>query len=147
VPVFLYVPWQVAHGGLHGAPRFPRWASALSQDVGRLLFVCCIMPFFLDFVAHFDRESSCGEDARKGLLGRALGYGVVVFAVEVALGLLLRPLQMRLPGTPGMGALISQSLIGLAIDLITSIPTIICVVAIALMAMRADVPVTEAEPA
>jgi len=59
----------------------------------------------------------------------------------------MRPLQMQSASVPGAGALIQQSLIGLANILITSLPTIVCVVAIVLLVMGAEEPVTEAEPA
>jgi hypothetical protein len=128
-------------------PGFLRWGRILSVDVGRLLFVLCVMPFFLRFVAHFLQRSSSDEDAPKGLLGRALGYGAVAVVAEAALGLLMRPLQMQLAGTSGVGDLIRQSLIGLATNLITSLPTIVCVVAIVLLAMGAEEPVAEVEVA
>jgi hypothetical protein len=144
LPVVLYVPWEVRHGGLRATAPFPRWALILSADVGGLLFVCCVMPFFLDFVVHLEQRSSADADVRKGLLGRAIAYGAVTFLVEVALGLLLRPLLTPLSATPGTATSIPQSLIGLAINLITSVPTVLCVVAIALSAMQ---PVTEAEAA
>jgi hypothetical protein len=147
VPVLLYVPWQAAHGGLHAFVPFPRWATTLSYDVGRLIFACCIMPFFLDFVAHFEQQASRGEDARRGLLGRAIGYGVVALLAEVALGLLMRSLRTQLAGVRGTGVLILQWAIGLAAELVTALPTIVCVVAIALMMMRTGEPVTDAEPA
>ena len=146
-PEALYIPWQAAHGGLHAVSPFPRWASILSTDVGTLLFVLCVMPFFLHFVAHFLQWPSWGENARKGLLGRALGYGAVAVVAEVALALLMRPLQMQSASAPGAGALIQQGLIGLATNLITSLPTIVCVVAIVLLMMGAEEPATEAEPA
>lgn len=147
VPVALYVPWQIAHGGPHGLVPFPRWGATLSADVGRLLFVCCMMPFFLDFVAHFELGSSSGEDDRRGLLGRALGFGAVAVVAEAALAVLMHPLQMQLAGTPAVGAVILQSLIGLATNLITSLPTIVCVIAIVVLAMGAEAPVAEVEPA
>jgi hypothetical protein len=59
----------------------------------------------------------------------------------------MRPLQMQLAGTSGVGDLIRQSLIGLATNLITSLPTIVCVVAIVLLVMGAEEPVTEVEVA
>jgi hypothetical protein len=46
-----------------------------------------------------------------------------------------------------VGAVIWQTLIGLATNLITSLPTIVCVVAIVLLAMGAEEPVTEVEVA
>jgi hypothetical protein len=46
-----------------------------------------------------------------------------------------------------VGDLIRQSLIGLATNLITSLPTIVCVVAIVLLVMGAEEPVTEVEVA
>ena len=148
VPVLLYAPWQVRmHGALSFTPGFLRWGRILSTDVGRLLFVLCVMPFFLSFVAHFLQRPPADEDAHQGLLGRALGYGTVAFAVEVALGLLLHPLQVQFAGSHAVGAVIWQTLIGLATNLITSLPTIVCVVAIVLLAMGAEEPVTEVEVA
>jgi hypothetical protein len=148
VPLALYVPWQIAHSGPHAFVPFPRWASTLSADVGRLLFVCCIMPFFLYFVAHFEeQQSSRGVDDREGLLGRSMAYGVAAVVAESGLALLLRPFQLQLAGPPALGLAIQQSLIGLATNLITSTPTIVCVVAIVLLTMKAEAQVTEAEPA
>ena len=148
VPVLLYVPWQVRmRGAVNATPALLRWGRILSADVGRLLFVLCVMPFFLRFVAHFLQRSSSNEDAHKGLLGRALGYGVVAFVAEAVLESLMRPLQMQLAGTSGVGDLIRQSLTGLATNLITSLPTIVCVVAIVLLVMGAEEPVTEVEVA
>ena len=146
VPLTLYVPWQLNMHGPHFVPP-PRWMPILSADVGRLLFVLCVMPFFLRFVAHFAPRPPSGEDGQRGLLGRALGYGTVAVVAEVALALLMRPLQMQSASAPAAGALIQQSLVGLAANLITSLPTIVCVVAIVLQVMDAEEPVTEAEPA
>jgi hypothetical protein len=148
VPVLLYIPGQARiHGALPVMHGFLRWGRIVSSDVGRLLFVLCAMPFFLSFVAHFLGRPSSDEDAHHGLLGRALGYGTVAFAVEVALGLLLRPLQVHFSGSRAVGAVIWQSLIGLAVSLTTSLPTILCVVVIVSLAMGAETPVAEVEPA
>ncbi len=46
-----------------------------------------------------------------------------------------------------MGALFGQSLIGLVAYLVTALPTIACVVAIALMVTGAEGPVTDGESA
>jgi hypothetical protein len=144
VPVLLYVPWHISmHSGMHPPLK---WVSMLSIDAGRLLFVLCIMPFLLDFVAHFLQRPSLEEDRPKGLLGQALSYGVIAVAVEIGLGLLLRPLQMHLGASHTGGSAICQTLMGLAVNLITSLPTIVCVVAVAMM-MSAEEPVTETEPA
>lgn len=142
VPLTLYVPWQLKMHGPHFVPP-PRWMPILSADVGRLVFVLCLMPFFLRFVAHFVPRPPSGEDGQRGLLGRALGYGTVAVVAEVALALLMRPLQMQSAST----ALIGQSLVGLAANLITSLPTLVCVVAIVVLMMGAEEPATEAEPA
>jgi hypothetical protein len=56
-------------------------------------------------------------------------------------------MQRPLGNTPAIGALIGQSLIGLASNLVTALPTIACVVAIALMVMDVEEPVTDGEPA
>jgi hypothetical protein len=104
------------------------------------------MPFLLDLVWRLQRRSA-DEDVPRGLLGRALGYGTVAVAAEIALGLLMRPMRVTLLATPPTGALLRQTLIGLATNLITSLPTIVCIVVIAVMVMGAAEPVTEAEPA
>jgi hypothetical protein len=147
VPVLLYIPGKARMQGalpvMHG---FLRWGRIVSIDVGRLLFVLCVMPFFLSFVARVLERPSSDEDAHLGL-GRALGYGAVAFAVEVALGLLLHPLQVQFAGSHAVSAVIRQTLIGLAVTLITSLPAILCVVVIVLLAMGAETPVTVVEPA
>jgi hypothetical protein len=128
------------------SPHLPRWVLLVSAGLGMLLFVLCVMPVFLNLVLRLQRPSFSDEERPPGLLARALGYGALAVGVQVALGLLMRPMQMTFVGTPPMGALIGQSLIGLATNLVTSFPTIVCVVAIALMAMDAEEPVTDGEP-
>jgi hypothetical protein len=144
LPMTIYIPLSVE---MHMSPHLPRWVSMLSADLGSLLFVLCMMPVFLKLVFRLQRPSFSGEERPPGLLARAMGYGALAVGAEVALGLLMRPMQRTLVGTPPMGALIGQSLIGLATDLVTSLPTIACVVAIALMVMDAEEPVTDGEPA
>ena len=141
--VFIYPPLSVA---MNMSPHLPRWVLLVSAGLGMLLFVVCVMPVFLNLVLRLQRPSFSDEERPPGLLARALGYGALAVGVQVALGLLMRPMQMTFVGTPPMGALIGQSLIGLATNLVTSFPTIVCVVAIALMAMDAEEPVTDGEP-
>jgi hypothetical protein len=81
------------------------------------------------------------------MLPRAIGYGALAFGIEVMLGLLMRPLQRPLVGTPPISALIGPSLIGLATNLIATLPTIACIVAIALMVAGTVQPLTDGEPA
>jgi hypothetical protein len=147
VPVLLYIPWQIRmRGAVNATPAFLRWGHTLSTGPGRMLFILCIMPIFLRFVAHFLQRTS-GGDAHKGLLRRALGYGVVAFVAEAVLESLVRPLQMQIASPPTAGAVTWQSWTGLAASLVISLPTFLCVVAIVLLAMGAEEPVTEVEPA
>jgi hypothetical protein len=125
----------------------PRLVSMLSIVLGSLLFVLCVMPFFLNLVFRLQRPSFSDEEAPQGLLVRTMGYGALAVVAEVALRLLMRLMQRPLGSTPPMGSLIGQSLIGLATVLITSLPTIACVVAIAMMVMDVEEPVTDREPA
>jgi hypothetical protein len=141
-PPVLYIPWQISmHGVHHPAPHFPRWAFDLSTGVGRLLFVLCVMPFFLHFVVHFVQQPSSGEDAPKGQLVRALGYGAAAVVMEALLRQLMRPVQMQLVGTLAVGDLIQQRAIALAANLITSLPTIVCVIVLVLLVMGAEKPI------
>jgi hypothetical protein len=142
--VLIYPPLSVA---IHLSPHLPRWVLLVSAGLGMLLFVLCVMPVFLNLVLRLQRPSFSGEERPPGLLARAMGYGALAVVAEVALGLLMRPMQMTFVGTPPMGALIGQSLIGLASNLVTALPTIACVVAIALMVADVEEPVTGEEPA
>ena len=145
LPIVIYVPLTLS---MHMSPHLlPRWVFMVSTDLGRLLFVICVMPLLLRLMFRLQRPSVSGEERPHGLLARAMGYGALAVVAEVALGLLMRPMQRTLVGTPPMGALIGQSLIGLATNLVTALPTIACVVAIVLMVMDAEVPVTDGEPA
>jgi len=145
LPVILYVPLSMS---MNMSPHFPpRWVVVLSADLGTLLFVLCVMPFFLRLVFRLQRPSASGQETPIGLLPRAMIYGALVIGLQVALGLLMRPMQKPLGITPTMGALIGQSLIGLLTNLVASLPTIACVVAIALMVMDTEEPVTDGEPA
>lgn len=143
LPVMILVPLWVRW---HMPPGFPRWIPTLSGDLGTLLFVFCVMPFLLDLVWRLLRQSA-DEEVPPGLLARALGYGVVAFGAEAALAWAMRPLRLRLATTQPMDAQIGHSAIGLSVYLITSLPTIVCIVAIALLVLGAAEPVTEAEPA
>lgn len=139
--VAAYIPlWGQWH-----QPGMPKWLPMVSADIGQLLFLC-VMPFLLDLVWRIERASFPDEDVPEGLLRRALGYGAAAVVAEILLGLAMRPLRTSLVFAPLTGALIAQNLIGLATTLITTLPTIVCVVAIALMVMDVAQPVTEAEP-
>lgn len=142
--VFIYPPLSVA---MHLSPHLPRWVLLVSAGLGMLLFVLCVMPVFLNLVLRLQRPSFSGGERPPGLLARAMGYGALAVGVQVALELLMRPMQRPLGNTPAIGALIGQSLIGLASNLVTALPTIACVVAIALMVMDVEEPVTDGEPA
>jgi len=142
--VAILIPLRVE---MHIFSPLPRWVSMVSADLGSLLFVLCVMTFFLNLVLRLQRPSFSGEERPPGLLARAMGYGALAFGVQVALGLLMRPLQRPLWGTPPISALIGQSLIGLATNLVTALPTIACVVAIVLMVMDVEEPVTDGGPA
>jgi len=139
--------YPLISAAMHPSPHLLRWVLMVSADLGSLLFVLCVMTFFLNLVLRLQRPLFSDEEAPQGLLARAIGYGALAFGIQVALGLLMRPMQRTLVGTPPMGALIGQSLIGLATNLVTALPTIACVVAIALMVMDAEEPVTDGEPA
>jgi len=140
--VAAYIPlWGQWH-----SPGLPKWLPMVSADIGQLLFLC-VMPFLLDLVRRLERPSSADEDVPEGLLRRALGYGAVAVVAEMLLRLAMGPLRTPLVLAPEASAVIAQNLIGLATTLITALPTIVCVVAIALMVMDAAQPVTDAEPA
>jgi hypothetical protein len=145
LPIVLYTPLTLSMHMSHHL--LPRWVFMVSNDLGRLLFVVCVMPFFLNLVSRLQRPSFSGEERPPGLLSRAMGYGALAVVAEVALGLLMRPMQRPLWGMPPISALIGQSLIGLATNLVTSLPTIACVVAIVLMVADVEEPVTDGEPA
>jgi hypothetical protein len=143
LPVILYVPLTMS---MHMMPHFlPRWVMVLSADLGTLLFVLCVMPVFLKLVFRLQRPSASGQETHAGLLPRAMIYGALVIVVQVALGLLMRPMQKPLGITPAIGALMGHSLIGLVTNLVASLPTIECIVAIALMVMDAAEPVSDGE--
>jgi hypothetical protein len=143
LPVLILIPMRIQW---HMSPGSPRWIPMLSADLGTLFFVLCVMPFLLDLVWRLQRRSA-DEGAPQGLLGRALGYGTAAVAAEIALDWVMRSMRMALTATPPVGDLIGHGAISLAVSLITSLPTIVCVVVIAVMVMDAAETVTEAEAA
>jgi hypothetical protein len=144
LPVLLLVPLRLS---MHLTTRPGLWVGMVSAYLGLLFFALCVMPFFLNLVWRLLPSSGPDDEAPEGLLKRALGYAAVAVGAEVALRLLMRPLLVPLGMSPPAGALLRQSLIGLAANLIVAVPTIVCVVVITLMVMDAAQPVTEAEPA
>jgi hypothetical protein len=144
LPVLILIPLRIS---MHMTTRPGRWVPMMSADLGLLFLALCMMPFFLNLVWRLLRPSFPDDEAPDGLLKRALGYAAVAVGAEVVLRLLMRPLQAPLGVSAPMGALLKQSLIGLAANLIAAVPTIVCVVAITLLVMDAAQPVTEAEPA
>ena len=145
LPVVLYAPLSLA---MHRSPHLlPRWVSMVCSDLGSLFFVLCAMPVVLRLMFRLQRPSLSSVEIPTGMLPRAMVYGALALGIEVALGLAIRPMQRPLVGTPAIGALIGPSLIGLATNLITALPTIACVVAIALMVTGAEGPVTDGESA
>jgi hypothetical protein len=142
LPVVVIVPLR---GALHMPARIPRWMLVLSAELGKVLFVCCVMPFLLNLVWRLEGKLSSDEKAPQELLLRALGYGAVTVSVEVGLTLLLQPIQLEV--VQRLGGLMGQTLIGLAANLLTALPTVVCMVAISLMVLGAEVPAIEVEPA
>jgi hypothetical protein len=144
LPVILYIPLSVT---MHLSPHLPIWVLMALNDLGSLLFVLCVMPFFLNLVLRLQRPSFSGEERPSGLLLRAMGYGALAFGIQVALGLLMRPLQRPIIGAPTISAMIGPRLIGLLTYLVNALPTIVCVVTIALMVSGTEERVTDGEPA
>lgn len=144
LPAALIVSLQVA---MHWPAQILRWATWISAQTTMLLFVCCIMPFFLDLVWRLQRPTSPDEEVPDGSLGHALRYGAAATGAQLAIALLFQLMQASLWGKPQAGISIGQEAFWLARDLVTALPTIVCVVAIALMMMPGEAPVTEAEAA
>lgn len=142
LPVVIVIPVLIS---MNLPPSPPKWLAMLTAYLVMLLFALCVMPFLLNLIWRLLRPTSPDDEAPDGLLKRAFGYAAVVVSAEFVLGLMARPWQVRLGTSPPVGALIGQNLIGLAVNLITSVPTIVCVVAITLMVMDAAQPVAEAE--
>jgi len=107
------------------------------------------MPFFLNFVLHLQQSSSdhSEHETPEGLPMRALAYGIAAVGAEVVLGLPVRLLHVRPTGTPAMGQTVLYPVMGLVSNLITSLLTIVCVVAIVLMTTSAEEPTAGAEHA
>jgi hypothetical protein len=144
LPILILIPLTIS---MHLPPSPPKWFATLTAYLVMLLFALCVMPFFLDQVWRLLRPLSSDEEAPEGLLKSALGYATAAVSAEFVLWQVARPMHARFVASPPLGALIRQSLIGLAVNLIAAVPTIVCVVAITLMMMEAVRPVTEEEPA
>lgn len=132
--------------GPHAAPPIPPGMFIVVIVPAAAAFVYYVVPYLLSFVFAVQGRPTPRELVKKPMISRARRYAALTVAASGVLGLSMFFIQRYLAANSVIHNALSLNIERLAANLLTSIPTVPFIVAIALMTMSSEIPVTEAEP-
>ena len=149
VAALLVVLFLVPHGAHVALPTATAllWRVAILASFWIAVAAYFAMPYFVDVVLYIQQHTVADDSVRRQVEAQARRYAWIAIGAGLVLGLCGGYANLSVAGTAATNHVVAGAVVKLAVDLITEVPKIAFVVAVAMLVMRTTAPERESEPA